>query len=362
MLFLLFPCLRVLSQDPMVTGGKSEVKSVYSLNNILNIEVDKNYPQVKFTINKPEQKIIIDLLNTKYSETFKFDLKTKERIINGLTFIQDVSIGQSPETSDQKVVIVLNLKSLTSESPKVISMKNKMVSVSFYNEDLPPSPKKEEISDEPSKPPVEEKKEIPAVDIYNLAVDEYSKGNIDAAEKLYKEVIDKDPDFFLAKYNLANLYLEKKDYDSSAKILTELRDKFEYFLEADKKNLLIVKNSLGITYYSNEKYDEALEEFKKIVEINPVQHEPYFNLGLIYEKKENYKQARYYFLKAVEYKADFQEAYYHLAALSLLEDDKKEAEKFFRKVIEIDPSTKQARLSQEELDKIGSSKKSKKFF
>ncbi len=57
---------------------------------------------------------------------------------------------------------------------------------------------------------------------------------------------------------------------------------------------------LGKFYFINGKYDQAIEEFKKALKINPGSSEIYYNLGLVYEGKNNLEEARKMYEKASE--------------------------------------------------------------
>jgi cytochrome c-type biogenesis protein CcmH/NrfG len=52
-------------------------------------------------------------------------------------------------------------------------------------------------------------------DVYNKAVEATKAGNLDEAEALYKEVLDKLPNLAEAYYNLGQIYVRKKDMESA---------------------------------------------------------------------------------------------------------------------------------------------------
>lgn len=359
----------------------------------LLIGISKNYPQVKYTFSRSEKKVLIELLDTKYHEAFVFDVPVKKNILDGLAFLEDVSIGEAKYGNDNyKIGIWLKYKEDIRDIPKVISKEASIVKIGFQEdkEIALPAPNKPQIdtsksdvinkllgedfesikkdievkaAGEPSTSTmldnnivVDDSKDkyvaMSVIELYNVATDEYSKGNLEKAEKLYLEVLEQDKNFFLAKFNLANIYLDQEKYEESAKLLKELSEKFDFFLKADQKNLLIVRNTLGIVYYSKGELEQALHQFQSIVKINPDVYEPYYNIGLIYEKLENVKEAKASFQKAIEMKPSFADAHYHLGILNLITKDKKQAAENFKKAIEIDPNGKIGKLSQGELEKI----------
>ncbi|OEG71112.1 hypothetical protein ATZ36_16275 [Candidatus Endomicrobiellum trichonymphae] len=62
---------------------------------------------------------------------------------------------------------------------------------------------------------------------------------------------------------------------------------------------------LGKFYFLNNKYDEAVSEFKKILEINPGNAEACYNIGLIKESSNQMDEAREMYSKALAVKPDY---------------------------------------------------------
>jgi tetratricopeptide (TPR) repeat protein len=62
---------------------------------------------------------------------------------------------------------------------------------------------------------------------------------------------------------------------------------------------------LGKFYFLNNKYDEAVSEFKKVLEINPVNAEAYYNIGLIKESSNLTDEAKEMYSKALSIKPDY---------------------------------------------------------
>ncbi|MDR3253347.1 MAG: tetratricopeptide repeat protein [Endomicrobium sp.] len=78
------------------------------------------------------------------------------------------------------------------------------------------------------------------------------------------------------------------------------------------KNISSNKNSneadyieLGKFYFLNNKYDEAVSEFKKVLKINPSNAEAYYNIGLIKETANLLEEAREMYSKALAINSDY---------------------------------------------------------
>lgn len=68
-------------------------------------------------------------------------------------------------------------------------------------------------------------------------------------------------------------------------------------------------------YFLNSKYDEAIDEFRKVLEINPGNAEAYYNLGLIYENRNRPDDAKEMYEKALSIDPDYRLAREHLNKL-----------------------------------------------
>jgi hypothetical protein len=58
-------------------------------------------------------------------------------------------------------------------------------------------------------------------------------------------------------------------------------------------------NLIGVTYYVRDRYDEALEWYKKALEINPANHDVYYNMACVYAINGDKEQALRYLQIAV---------------------------------------------------------------
>lgn len=317
-----------------------EILNLKAENNFILVDVAKKYPEVKISQFENPDKILIEFLNTSYHKTFRFDDSDKNKILSGLDFASGITVGQSNE----KVSIILNLKQGYKLSPKVLSTKDNTVKISFLpiddagdqNHPISLNQNEEKAGDED------------IVGVFNNAVEEQSKGNLDKAEEIYRDLISKNSDFYIAKYNLAKVCIDKGKYDDSISLLLSLLEK------ADKKseNYNLFLNTLGTAYYLKDDLESALKRFGEAIINDPNFFQSYFNLGLVYEKAKDFKRAKSNFQKAINLKSDFAEAYYHIAVLDLISKHKKDAKIGFKKVIELARGTKMARLSQEELKNL----------
>ncbi|MBZ0254639.1 tetratricopeptide repeat protein [bacterium] len=57
----------------------------------------------------------------------------------------------------------------------------------------------------------------------------------------------------------------------------------------------------GLEYYGQQKYDEAIEEYKKAIELDPQDGELYLAVSMAYDRKAEYDDALEYARRAVDY-------------------------------------------------------------
>ena len=72
---------------------------------------------------------------------------------------------------------------------------------------------------------------------------------------------------------------------------------------------------IGKLYFLNQRYEEAISAFQKVIELEPGKPHGYYNLGLIYESKNMLLQAKEMFTKTLELDSKFKPAEDHLAKL-----------------------------------------------
>jgi tetratricopeptide (TPR) repeat protein len=94
-------------------------------------------------------------------------------------------------------------------------------------------------------------------------------------------------------------------------------------VEELKKALLLdpanvnVHNSLGVCYSIQGKYDQAVDEFKVVVATDPKEHMGFYNLGLVYIQTGQCEQGLEFLLKASEIKDDVYEVAFQIGKLYL---------------------------------------------
>ncbi len=131
-------------------------------------------------------------------------------------------------------------------------------------------------------------------------------------EKKYDEIIALLPDELMAK--------NEKLWNAKGNAYSEL-NKFEKAITNFKKAIDINPEyadayyNIGNTYYDLQEYNNAIKHFEKAIEINPKDDDVYYNTGNSYYHLKEYNNAIKYFEKAIEINPKKSEAYNNLGII-----------------------------------------------
>lgn len=168
------------------------------------------------------------------------------------------------------------------------------------------------------------------------------------AASSFQTAIEQDPNYYDAYIRLGILYskLPKKnkkralayDYFNSA---IEIRPDF---IEGHYDKAMFCQE--------NDLLDEALEEYEKIIAIDPKFESAWHNKGYVYLiYKQDFKLAVDYFTKAIEIKPNYVGAYHNRALAWLKLGDLQRARADFNAALQIDPQYDKAAIELDNLDK-----------
>lgn len=127
--------------------------------------------------------------------------------------------------------------------------------------------------------------------MYNMAVEENNRGNLEAAKKIYLKILEEKPD-----------YIE-------------------------------VLNNLGVIAMKEGSAKDALSYYQKILDKNPNYAKAYNNMAIIHMREGNKRLAEEYLKKVVEMDREGIEAYINLSALLRSEGRLKEAKKLLEPLV-----------------------------
>ncbi|MEK6559787.1 MAG: tetratricopeptide repeat protein, partial [Planctomycetota bacterium] len=94
-------------------------------------------------------------------------------------------------------------------------------------------------------------------------------------------------------------------------------------------------NKQGLIFYNKRKYDEAIVEFKKALELNPRHYDAHFNLGAAYSSKNMPDESILELRKAVDVDPNEPKAHYNIAFAYMLKEKVADAISEYQKAIEL---------------------------
>jgi len=106
----------------------------------------------------------------------------------------------------------------------------------------------------------------------------------------------------------------------------------------------------GVIYNVNGKYDEALADFNKAVELKPA--EAYSNRGSIYLKRKKYAMALMDYKKSIEINPRYAIAYYNIACVYSSMNSSKNACDWLKKAVDLGFNQRDHIRKDPELDNI----------
>jgi len=130
------------------------------------------------------------------------------------------------------------------------------------------------------------------------------KGEYNSAEFEFTCSLKLDEEHVRANYGLAKLHIEKGEEEEAKAILDKLTS-IEALFEDENKHIF---NEFGIDLRKMKMFDQALDSYRKALEINSEDPILNFNMGRALIDKKRFDEALACMDRALELKADFPEA------------------------------------------------------
>ncbi len=178
----------------------------------------------------------------------------------------------------------------------------------------------------------------------NLGLAYFRKNRYDLAEQKFLRAIDLKPEFTEARNNLGLNYLRMKRWDDAIlqfKLVTE-----DIFYQ----NQEMAYVNLGIAYLDKGEYPKALATLRSAVSSYPRNPIARVYLGKVYFTLDKVDQAIGEYRKAVELDKEYANAHYQLALAYLKVKDNRAALISFKEVLRIAPNSDIGRLSREYIE------------
>lgn len=183
-------------------------------------------------------------------------------------------------------------------------------------------------------------RESEAYNYYMTAVgylQEYQRSeNIQNAVNMLQYALDQDPKFAEAYAALGEARWRQYKYEKESKRVGEALSACNRALELDS-NLANGHVCLGIVFTGTGKYEQAVEEFKHVLDLEPTSDEACRGLGSAYEHLGLFNEAEKIYSRAINLKPEYWAGYSYLGALYLRQGRYREAAEQFTRVTQLVP-------------------------
>jgi protein O-GlcNAc transferase len=143
----------------------------------------------------------------------------------------------------------------------------------------------------------------PWINLLNQAIALHRRGELDAAKRIYEQILQSDSRNFEVLHLLGVIALQQKDFPSAVKFITQA-------LEINSK-ISGAFNNLGAAYKEQSRYVEALECFNRALELDSLSADALSNIGNVYSEQKNWDRAMDYYNRAIAVNAHHADAYYN---------------------------------------------------
>ena len=166
--------------------------------------------------------------------------------------------------------------------------------------------------------------------IFNEAIQHHKNKKLNLAEKLYNEVLKKDPNHIRALNNLGIIYFSLKKFNESIKI-------FKKTIIIDS-NYLSAHNNLGLSFKEIKNYKKAISSFQEAIKINPNYFEAHNNSGLVFYECGEYQKAINSYEKAIIINPNYFETHNSIGLAFTKCGEYQKAINSYEKAIKINPN------------------------
>jgi type IV pilus assembly protein PilF len=180
--------------------------------------------------------------------------------------------------------------------------------------------------------------------LYNLGLAYIAKKRPDLAEQRLQKAILLKPNNSSAREALGNAYLDLKRWDNAIQQFQIVKD--DLFYEGSESASI----SLGLAFLSKGDYQKAMAELRVIATGNPRNARVHLSLGRVWFAMENTEQAVNEYKKALDIHSDYGAAHYYLGLAYLKLNNAEAARASFKEAARIIPDTDLGRSSIEKLD------------
>lgn len=172
-------------------------------------------------------------------------------------------------------------------------------------------------------------------DKINAAISLHNSGKMQEAEKAYSEILKENPENSNVLNLLGILKMQLNQFKNAELLIKkaiEINPQAYFYL------------CLGKVYYTKKEYKNAIENYRKSLQLDPNDFDTTFNLAMSLKLDEQIEESTKTYEKAVQLNPKSYEAYYNLGNIyNSVIDNPEKAIECFEKVLEIRPNDNEIR-------------------
>ena len=169
---------------------------------------------------------------------------------------------------------------------------------------------------------------------FDFALENHKKNNLEVAEKLYKKILDIDPNHFPSNVLLGTLLAQVKKFNFAKKLLEKAININPNHPEAHY--------NLGLVFNELHDFEKAITCYEKAIKINPNYADAYNNLGNSYKELKIFEKATTCYEKAIKINPNYADAYNNLGIIFKSLGQDLQAINYYKKTIKVDPNHPEA--------------------
>ena len=161
-------------------------------------------------------------------------------------------------------------------------------------------------------------------DLNQVARRLFTKGDFLAARGTLQLIVGEDPGAWEAMVNLGIVHLRLKDYTAAARQFSQS------ILVAGDRKIPYAHFMLGDSLYRRGRYDDAADELRRSLSLQPQNAQAHILLGNISGKTNDFTDAEFHFKEALSQNPALYEPHFNLSILAITAGRKDEAQKYYR--------------------------------
>ncbi|MDH5784072.1 MAG: tetratricopeptide repeat protein [Chromatiales bacterium] len=151
----------------------------------------------------------------------------------------------------------------------------------------------------------------------------------------YRELLQYEPQYSAAHYNLGLLLLDEKAWQAAY-------EEFDWVVREDPQHVKGLFNR-GRAAYRMSSYQQAIDDYEAALALQQGNYpEALLNRGLVLRAQKRYPEAEQSYRKAIAQRSDYPTAWYNLGLLQMRQKEHEEALNSFSRAVELSPDYSQA--------------------